>query len=114
MAGMNQIRQIKDLEERCERLGFKITAPDHGYYHNQYGDVIALKPATPDSYPIYRNDAELFIGTIEETIRWLDGVEWGQTYYKMIKATTDKQVARKEQDWRNRRLVEILTSGETE
>jgi len=114
MAGMNQIRQVKKLEERCERLSFKITASAHGYYHTEYGDVIALVPASPDSYPIYKDNAELFIGTIEETMRWLEGVEWGQNYHKMIKATSDKQVARKEQDWRNTNLVYIITTEDSE
>jgi len=114
MAGMNQIRQIKTLEERCERLGLRIASPSHGFYHKDYGDVIALFPATTDHYPIYNTDFELFIGTIEETMRWLEGVEWGQNYYKMIKATTDKQVARKEQDWRNRLLVDIITAEDSE
>lgn len=107
MSGMNDIWKIKRFAEQCERMGFKAGASSR-HYNERFGDTVALLPSNGESFPIYSRDAELFVGTIEQALTWMHGIEWGQNYYKMIKATTDKQVARKEQDWRNQNLLDIL------
>ena len=70
MSGYNLIRKIRYLEEECDKLGFMIC---HARHHiNEFGDVLALKPKG-DCLPIYSRDAELFIGTLEDLDRWIQG-----------------------------------------
>lgn len=109
MTGMTQIRTIRSFEEKCDRMGFRIDSTK--YFEEKYGDTISLFSAAPN-FPIYNPDCALFVGTVEQASQWLDGVEWGQNYYKMLGATTSKQVSRKEQDRRNEKLVKILTDIE--
>ena len=109
MAGLNLLIKIRRLEEECDKLGFMFCHSKHGSYHN-YGDVVALKPMDQDSLPIYARDAELFCGTFDELEVWLRGVQWARDYDGMLfgvkKHTANRE--RKEQDYRNRKLVRIL------
>lgn len=107
MAGYALLLRIRRLEEQCAQMGFRMAHSKHGYAR-EFGDVVALYPAE-DALPVYSRDAELFVGTFDDLERWLQGVEWAQRYYKMLRLVDDKKVARKEQDERNRRLVAVLT-----
>lgn len=111
MSGYNTVLKIRRLEERCMNLGFMLCHAKH--YHNEFGDVVALKPKDIDSLPIYSRDAELFIGTLEELEYWLRGVEWARQYDEMLRVSNSKKRERKEQDERNRKLARIL-KGEKE
>lgn len=109
MSGYNLIRKIKYLEEECDKLGFMIChARD---YVNNFGDVVALKPKA-DCLPIYSRDAELFVGTIEELDRWIQGFQFARKYDSMLFGTKyDSQRDRKEKDYRNKKLMNIIKDG---
>jgi hypothetical protein len=79
------------------------------HYHNDFGDVVALKPKDQESVPVYSRDAEVFIGTIDDLEQWLRGVEWARKYDRMLfgnkhEANRDKQ----EQKFRNKILIKTL------
>lgn len=101
--GFYTIQKLRRVEEQCAQIGLRMTKAK---YSNS--DVIALVPINDDALPVYSRDAELFIGTLDDIEVWLRGVEWARNYYRLLRATSDKVVERKEQDERNRRLVEKL------
>ena len=112
MSGYNTVLKIRRLEERCSKLGFMLCHAKH--YHNEFGDVVALKPKDIDSLPIYSRDAELFIGTLEELEYWLRGVEWARQYDELLKVSNSKKREDKEQLVRNRKLFSILKDEKVE
>jgi hypothetical protein len=108
MSGYSIVRKIRDLEERCDRLGFIMCSSRHAFH----GDVVALIPKD-GSLPIYSRDAELFVGTLDQLEVWIRGIVWARDYDRMMFGKShDKNRERKEQDERNRKLVSILRSGE--
>ena len=112
MAGYSLILEIERFKEKCDQLGFRLGYSKHGYYNQSHGDVISLYPQDAESLPIYSRDAELFVGSINDASTWLRGVEWARNYDRMvIGKANDKRRERKEQDYRNRELVRILTKG---
>lgn len=107
MAGYRHILEIEELKAKCDSMGFRMGYPK---YVKDPGDIVALFPKDRDALPIYSRDAELFMGTIESLKTWLDGIEWARKYDRMtIGKEVDARRARKEQDWRNKELVKILT-----
>jgi len=107
MTGMQTIYRIRRLEEECAQLGLKMVDARHHY--KEYGDTLALIPLDQDALPHYSRDAEIFVGTLEDLAVWLRGVQWARNYDQMVigKAINTKR-ERKEQDWRNHNLIEIL------
>jgi len=109
MSGYNLVRKIKLLEEKCYEFGFIMCNTKHPY--NNYGDLLALKPKDVESLPPYSRDAEVFIGTLTDLERWLEGIEWARKYDRMLFGVKhDEKRVRKEQDFRNEVLVKILKS----
>lgn len=109
--GYSTILKIRRLEEECEKLGLKMNHSKHSY-QREYGDVLAVFPKD-DELPIYSRDAELFVGTLDDLERWIQGAQWMKHYLQMLRLVDDKKIARKEQDERNRKLVQVLmTAGE--
>jgi hypothetical protein len=81
---------------------------------NDFGDVVALK-ARDECLPIYSRDAELFVGTIEELERWIQGFQFARKYDSMILGKKhDALRDRKEQDYRNVRLLKQIETGKAE
>lgn len=106
MAGYNFIRKVKYLEEECHKLGLQMCHAKH--YHQEFGDVVALKPRD-NCLPVYSRDAEVFVGTLEALEHWLQGLHFARKYDSMIMGKKfDSQRLRKEQDFRNTNLVSIL------
>ena len=112
MSGYNTIRWIRELEQEVDELGLVITYPKNGYYKNEYGDVIALRPKDNNSLPVYSRDAEIFVGSLEELSRWIKGVKWARTYDQLLGLSNDEKRQRKEQDELNRHLVKRLKDEE--
>lgn len=115
MAGYHAVLALHRLEERIDRMGFRMGHPRHGNYRNEFGDMVALFPKE-DTLPVYSRDAELFIGTLEQMEHWLNGWEKLETYHRMLlgKSFEDK-VQRKEQDYRNQLLLnQIREAGKEE
>ena len=108
MSGYNTVRMVHLLEKECDELGFKIASPNHGYYNNEYGDLVSVMPKDSTSLPIYCRDAELFVGTLEDLRIWLSGIEWARSYDMLLRLSDDKKRKRKEQDELNRQLVKRL------
>lgn len=109
MSGYKLIRKIKYLEEECDKLGFMLCHARH--YMNDFGDVVALKPKA-DCLPVYSRDAELFVGTIEELERWIQGFHFARKYDSMLFGNKyDNQRDRKEKDYRNKLLLNMIKTG---
>lgn len=109
MSGYHTIIRLRRIEEQIAHLGFMFCYPKHG---GGTGDVemVALRPATAESVPIYSRDAEVFCGTLEQLEVWLRGVAWARDYDRMLRVSDDKKRARKEQDVRNQQLMQRLKS----
>jgi hypothetical protein len=58
--------------------------------------------------PIYSRDAAFFVGTLEEADKFMQGILWARDYDVMLKISYDTKRKRKEQDVRNRQLVNAL------
>jgi hypothetical protein len=112
MSGYNLIRKIRYLEEECHKLGFMLChARD---FQSTFGDVVALKPRD-DCFPIYSRDAELFVGTIEDLERWIQGFQFARKYDSMVMGKAhDARRDRREQDIRNERLLKQIETGKAE
>lgn len=110
MAGYNLINQIDNMRAKCAEMGLKITGTK---YHYNGLDYLAVRP-DGDSWPIYSRDTELFVGTLHELEIWIKGMEEMKDYLCVIKATNENLIAKKEQDIRNKHLLETLkNSGDT-
>lgn len=108
--GYGDYLQAQRIIEMANRLGFKTVTSK---YSDRWGDRVALVPLN-EALPVYSRDAELFSGTFNEVECWLRGVEWTKTYHEILGAAKPKQVARKEQDYRNRVLMHLLTKEKDE
>ena len=108
MSGYHTILRMRRLEEEVAKLGFMFAYPKHRYGDEQ--DMVALKPLNDRALPIYSRDAELFCGTLEQLEVWLRGVQWSRDYDMLLKVSDEKRRDRKEQDVRNRQLVQLLKS----
>ena len=106
MAGYELIRKIKSLEEQLNALGMRWGFDKHGY-RPEFSDLVAVYPLE-DNLPIYSRDAELFVGTLADLERWLQGVRWARDYDIMLQLSNDKKRIRKEQDVRNRHLMKQI------
>jgi len=114
MSGFEAVLKIRSLERECDELGLMFCSSKFG--GRQYGhDVLALKPKDQESLPVYTRDAEVFLGTIAELEVWLRGVQWARQYDRMVFGVKhDKARERKEQDERNRQLMNVLKGVESE
>lgn len=109
MTGYNTVLMIEHIKERADRLGFILCYPRHGYGD----DKVAIKPKDEDALPIYARDAECFSGTLEQLKVFLGGIEWARDYDLMLKVSDQKKRERKEQDCRNRKLLQLLKNTQT-
>ena len=106
MSGYHTILRLRRLEEDVNKLGFMFAYPKHRFGDEQ--DMVALKPRDSDAVPIYSRDAEIFCGTLEQLEVWLRGVEWARNYDMLLRVSDEKRRTRKEQDARNRLLIQRL------
>jgi hypothetical protein len=111
MSGYNNILKVRRFEERVHGLGLRIGYPR---YRNREtdGDMLSLMPQDHE-WPIYSRDAEMFVGTIDSAAAWLDGLEFARNYDDMIKVGSRARRERKEQDYRNRELLQMLKTAES-
>jgi len=108
MAGYQAILNLRKLEARIDRLGFRMGNPKNGNYRQEFGDLVALFPKE-DALPIYSRDAEIYVGTLEAMEYWLNGFEKAREYDRMLMGNThEKKRERKEQDYRNRELLKKI------
>jgi len=107
MTGFNFLRRVEKIQQQCHDMGLKMTSPRHGLSDR---DVASLVPRD-DELPIYSRDAELFTGTLEEIEVWLRGVYWARDYDGMLKACDARRRAKREDLYRQKRMLRILQHG---
>jgi hypothetical protein len=110
MAGWNTIKHIRSIEEHADLLGMKLAPYRHD---DRYGENVALVPKDQDTLPIYTRDAILFAGSLEGADHFMQGVFWAREYdlFTIDKNLNTKR-ARKEQDLRNKQLMEIIKNSD--
>ena len=110
MTGWNTIKNLRDIEARADLLGMKLAPYRHD---DRYGENVALVPKDQNSLPIYTRDAQLFAGSLEGANHFMQGIMWARDYDLF---TIDKNLnakrARKEQDLRNKELMEIIKNSD--
>lgn len=111
MNGYQGILRLRRLEEAVDKLGFMITAPKHGSWSDNL-DQVGLKPKDAESVPIYARDAEVFCGTLDQLNVWINGAMWARNYDMMLRLSDEKKRERKEQDVRNKQLMQVLKDEE--
>jgi hypothetical protein len=111
MTGFHGVMRLRRVEKELDELGFMISEPKTGWNMADM-DVVAIKPKDSESLPVYARDAQIFVGTIEQLEVWLRGVEWARQYDMLLRVSDDKKRKRKEQDERNRQLVQRLKNEE--
>lgn len=105
MVGMSVIATLRRVEELANELNFQLVTPK--YSHNRERDYIALIPVD-DNYPIYSRDAEIRVGGLRELEEFLLGVQWMKEYLSTIKACDSTTQHKKEQSYRNKRLLNTI------
>lgn len=111
MSGYGTVLQIQSLERRVDKLGLRMGYPKY-QRSSEHGDQVALYPKD-DCLPVFTRDAELFVGSLDGMRNWLDGWEKCQEYYHVIMGKSfDTRVKRKEQDYRNETLMQIVKGQE--
>jgi hypothetical protein len=108
MSGYNDILKIRRFEQIVAKYGLRLAYPK--YRNSSDRDMVALLPVD-DCLPIYVRDAELFSGTIDDALNWMQGIEWARNYDEMLRLSTNPRRLRKEQDLRNRQLMQKLTES---
>ena len=111
MSGYQLILRIKRLEEQLEDLGFRWGHDKHGWGGTEDIDRVSIFPRG-EELPVYARDACLFTGTINEVDRWLQGVTWARNYDMLLKVSDVKKRERKEQDERNRQMLQRIKMEE--
>jgi hypothetical protein len=110
--GYEQIAQVRRVEKQAEEFGFMFAYPKHGW-GGDGGNFLALRPKDADSLPIYARDAQMFTGTLDDVENFMAGIKWARDYDYMLKVSDDKKRIRKEQDVRNKKLIDKLRGEES-
>lgn len=113
MSGYSLILKIRRLEEELEDMGMRWGHDKHGRWGEGSDDVVSIFPLG-ENLPVYSRDACMFTGTINEVDRWLQGVKWARNYDMLMKVSDEKKRERKEQDERNRQLVQRIKLDQVE
>lgn len=94
------INQIKRLEERLIKLGYKMT-PSKYNYNSEYN--IGIYPLE-DKHPLYSRDAEIFRGDVDAIFCWIQGIEQYDGYLRMLKAIDNKRIKKLEDSYIKKRV----------
>jgi hypothetical protein len=101
--GFNTLRRFSHIENEAASIGFRF---GEGYGYSD--DLITLYPAENEALPIYARDASIFSGDIYQVEKFLVGWRKSREYLKILGATSDKIIQRKEQDVKNGSLLKTL------
>jgi hypothetical protein len=111
MAGYHMVRLVKRIEEKADELGFMLCYPT--WNSNSGVDLISIKPKTDENrLPLYSRDAILFTGSIDQLEKFFDGINWARNYDEMLKVSSEKTRSKKEQEVRNKHLMQMLKDEE--
>jgi hypothetical protein len=105
MAGYQMVQRILQLEEQLTSLGIKLAPPQ---YTNEKDSYASLMPLGSDGLPIYARDASIFTASLETIESWVAGALWARDYDKMLGLSNPEKRERKEQDARNKILINKL------
>ena len=94
MSGMRLYHQYKELEDTCERLGFRIGNDRFDTYTNT--DMIVLYPGHGEDLPAYSRDARLFSGDLDQCLCFLAGWQRNIEYLQAIRVITKTNVQKAE------------------
>ena len=115
MIGADAYRKIQELEREAERLGFVVTFPEHHYQTN----LLTLRARTDSTadgdvehLPIYWRESNLMSGSVEELIAALAGWRKCMEYLTVLRVVSPGKIQRKEQDYRNQKLMDQLARAE--
>lgn len=111
--GYQQILQMRRVEKQANELGFMFSYPKHGW-GNETNNYISLQPKDLDSFPIYARDTQVFTGTLDDVENFMLGLKWARDYDRMLKVSDEKKRSRKEQNVRNKKLIDTLRNSTTD
>ena len=100
-------KKLRDLEAMAEHNGLKLKVGSRDY---SSGNVLSLV-THEEHLPIYTRDITLASGTAEELHTFLRGWHEAREYLFILGATSKKAIARKEQNYRNRDLTNMIKKG---
>lgn len=91
----HDINQLKALETRLKKLGYIM----HQSKWSNYGEYrIGIYP-DDDANPILSRDAEIFAGTTDEILCWVQGIEHRNMYLFILKATNETKIKKLEEKY---------------
>jgi hypothetical protein len=91
--GLNAYYRFKELDETCEKLGFRVGSGRETY---GVGDLIALIP-WGEQLPAYSRDAVIYRGDLDGCLTFLHGWQQSQYYLEIIGAIKKGTIAKAEQ-----------------
>ena len=100
-------KKLRDLEDMAEHNGLKLKFGPRDFAS---GNVLSLV-THEEHLPIYTRDIALASGTAEELHTFLRGWHSSREYLFILGATSKKTIERKEQDYRNRDLTNMIKKG---
>jgi hypothetical protein len=102
-------KKLRTLEEMAANSGMKLKVGVNVFstIHNETLSLVTHG----EHLPIYTRDIELMSGSAEELIAFIIGWQKSSSYLQNLGATSKKAIERKEQDYRNKELANIIKTG---
>jgi hypothetical protein len=102
-------KKLRTLEEMAANSGMKLKVGVNVFstIHNETLSLVTHG----EHLPIYTRDIELMTGSAEELIAFIIGWQKSSSYLQNLGATSKKAIERKEQDYRNKELAEMIKNG---
>ena len=102
-------KKLRTLEEMAANTGMKLKVSVN-VFSTIGADTMSLV-THGEHLPIYTRDVELMSGSAEELIAFIIGWQKSRTYLQNLGATSKKAIERKEQDYRNKELTNLIKTG---
>jgi hypothetical protein len=103
-------KKLRTLEELAANSGMKLKVGVNVFSTIGASDILSLV-THGEHLPIYTRDVELMSGSAEELIAFIIGWQKSSSYLQNLGATSKKTIERKEQDYRNKELLNLLKTG---
>jgi len=108
--GYELILAVRRLEDDAEQLGLRVTRSE--VHRGHIDSPIALVPKDDESLPVYRRGAEMFSGSVQNAIVWLEGVKWAREYDAMVfERGHDEKRIKREENIRHKKLVQMISES---
>ena len=105
MTSFYEFQRLDSIIKEAANMGFKVRRGEHG-------SGTAIVPLD-DAFPTFARDTDLFSGDLESIQTFLSGVRMYNTYMRSI-GITDEMICKKEELYRQRRLISDLKSSTKE